>query len=88
MWTSHSGANTNDSVARGVPYSDKQSRQVHAEHAAIAELIAAGKSAAAAEAVREHLRTARIHGQPTDAPATGAVRADLVRDSLSGWQGS
>lgn len=26
-------------------------------------------------------------GQPTDAPATGAVRAELVRDSLSGWPG-
>ena len=87
MWTSHSRVTTSDSVARGVPYSEEQSQQVHAEHAAIALLIAAGKSAAAAEAVREHLRTARIHGQPTDAPAAGAVRAELVRDSLAGWPG-
>jgi DNA-binding FadR family transcriptional regulator len=85
LWTSHSRESTTDSVARGVPYSEGQSRQVYEEHAAIAELIAAGKAGEAAEAVREHLRTARIHGQPTDAPATGAVRAELVRDSLSGW---
>lgn len=87
MWTSHSRASASDSVARGVPFSGEQSRRVHAEHAAIARLIAAGKAVAAAEAVRDHLRTARIHGQPTDAPATGAVRAELVRDSLSGWPG-
>jgi DNA-binding FadR family transcriptional regulator len=87
LWTSHSRASTTDSVARGVPYSEQQSRQVYDDHAAIARLIADGKTAEAAEAVRDHLRTARIHGQPTDAPATGAVRAELVRDSLSGWPG-
>jgi GntR family transcriptional repressor for pyruvate dehydrogenase complex len=87
LWTSHSRVSTTDSVARGVPYSEEQSRLVYEGHAAIAELIAAGDATAAAAAVRNHLRTARIHGQPTDAPATGAVRAELVRDSLSGWPG-
>jgi DNA-binding FadR family transcriptional regulator len=85
VWTSHARASAVDFASRGVPFSEASSRRVHAEHAQIERLIAAGDGPAAAEAARRHLGTARIHDDGAAGARDGAVRARHVRDALAGW---
>ena len=85
LWTSHARASATDFAQRGVPFAPEAARRAYDEHHQVQDLIERGEAAQAAEAVRRHLLTARIHGQPADDPATGTVEAALVRDSLSGW---
>ena len=83
IFTAHVEMEASQFRARGVSLSDELTRRTIAEHAHIAELIAAGDAGAAAAAARAHLRTARIH--PDDGGAyDSVVRAHTVRDRTSG----